>query len=129
MKRIPLLFVIFHTIVTVAVFWAAIEKREANGFAPLVVFFLDVPASFLFEIAAGASDSVGSAHDYLGYYYASGACYLIFGSLWFYQVGRFVRWLAGKLKILQEDALAGDVIGNADVKANRLEATDRAGRR
>ena len=83
-RKLPLFLVAINVTVSVLCFVAAISSPEKRGLAPIIVFGMDVPVSFLLI----------QAHSFLwarvGLRTAmalDGAIFTVGGALWFYALG------------------------------------------
>jgi hypothetical protein len=94
-RGLPWFLAIVHAIFTVGVFWIAIADMERMSLLPIIVFSVDLPASFLISYA---DYMVGHLTSSQGNYLVSGLLYLIFGTLWWFWIGKAIGYVVKRIR-------------------------------
>ena len=92
MKRLPLFLACGNAIISTICFAAAILNPLRAGLLPLIVFFLDYPASLVIQ-RIGDTIATHIEARMLAYYFV----YLLLGALWYYVGGIVIRFLIDRL--------------------------------
>src|SRR5580698_4237129 len=83
-KRLPLFLAAINIIVSVLCFAAAISSPEKRGLAPIIVFGMDVPVSFLLVQSHPFLWANFELHTAM---VIDGAIFTVGGAAWFYALG------------------------------------------
>jgi hypothetical protein len=94
LRGLPWFLAVVHAIFTVAIFWYSLAHFHRAYFLPVYVSVVDLPASILIDYADALLGYVTRSE---GNYLLTGVMYLIFGSLWWFWIGRgtgaLVNWV------------------------------------
>jgi len=93
-KLLPWIFAVSNAVLTLYAFGAAYFHPDQYGMSPILIFILDFPATFLgalLESALLPSDEYGRPYEV-----KSCIIYLIVGFLWFFCIGKALRWIITK---------------------------------
>jgi hypothetical protein len=85
-RKLPMSLAMMHALVALCVFSIALVSPVRSGLLPIIVFVVDIPASFL----------IIQIHELTGYGYAvliDAVAFLVLGSAWWYGIGMFFAML------------------------------------
>ena len=94
MKTLPWILALVNVVFTLVVFMYAIISPEKNGLLPILVYFLDLPASL------GAEWLRDLLHDHFGLVTKltiDCLVYTVVGFVWFYLIGTVLRMIIVRL--------------------------------
>ncbi len=94
MKKLPWILALLNVVFTFVVFMYAIMNPEKNGLLPILVYFVDVPASF------GAERLRDLLHDHFSLVTRltiDCLIYMLVGFVWFYLIGTVLRLIILRL--------------------------------